>query len=311
MTVVSWRSVPVSSASDSNSTSAERPAARRVDPSLPENDAIPTESTLDASELQGRSRDNENAETRHGRGLWIGIAMVAVLVIAALLALVLSGDDESSAAKQSDQDAGKTAPPPQQTKTKVTKRTTADPRKPTLVPPHRGHVIQLIGTFAPAEFDVTKELARARKIARAQHEDAELIEIEADNVGPDGTANLTLGKNAIVDYKFRSPSRSKTPTDADLIRKTLPFCRYRVYADKSRFYHYPVDEPGCKAPLLGPPKCSAAQVWAMAKTRGLAEDLRLAKLLYTAVGNNKNRRGAWIFSAGTKVALKLPDNCKN
>ncbi len=240
-------------------------------------------------------------------GLWIALGAIAVIAVGAVVALT-SGDSKAG------DDAAKPAKSVTPTETTDASPPAPEPKKPKPKPPaiktHAGNVTQLVGTFKPERFDITASLTTALKVARQHYADATLIKIEADNVTPDGTANLVLGKTSIVRYQFRSDSRSTKPGSEDLQGSQGAFCLYYVYADKRRYYHYPVSEHDCTAPLLGPPKCSAAEVWEKARKRGVPADLKVAKLQYTAVPRSKKRRATWIFSAGTKLELKLPDDCK-
>jgi len=239
---------------------------------------------------------------------WLALGGVSVVAVAAVLAVTLSSDDSQQASAHVDAGAEANEPKvdPQATPPEI------DRKKPPTVKSHKAHkgkVTRLLGTLKPANFDVTASVTKAQTIAREQAADAVLIEIDADNVSADGTADLTMGKTAIVMYRFRSKDRSKKRETTDPDARV--FCLYYVYADKTRFYHYPKDAHDCGAPLLGPPKCSVSQVWSKAQKRGATEDLQRATVRYKSVGVGKDRsRGTWIFSSGTKLELKLPDDCK-
>ena len=262
------------------------------------------------SDHDSTSAERQVARARWSTGKWLTLGGIGIGLTGAVVAILLTGgddDDDSrpSADKPKPQLAPKHAPaPPPQRKARP------DPNEPKPIKAHRGTITRMVGTLRPKNFDITASLATAQRIARVQFEDAQLIEIEADNVAADGTADLTMGRTSIVMYRFRSKARSdKTNGGVDDVGRR--FCLYDVYVGKARYYHQPKDAHDCTAALIGPPRCSVTQVWEKARKRGVPADLKLARVHYKSVRTGKHKtRAAWIFSSGTKLELKLPDDCK-
>ena len=235
----------------------------------------------------------QQPQPQAGARSWLylsGLGVLALLVIiVAAMRCGASGSDATDGDKPTSPAAAVGDKPP------------ADASVAT-VKPHDGTITRVVGEFDAKAFDVTGGLALARKIARKQYADAKLILIEADNVGANGTADLTLGKNALVMYKFRSPKHSAGDAASA--------CLYHVYADRKRYYHYPVPGRTCDAPLLGAPKCTAAHVWKKARKHGLPKKLPHAQLRYTSSGMPNDHTAVWVVTSGTKAEVRIADDCK-
>ena len=108
----------------------------------------------------------------------------------------------------------------------------------------------------PARFDPIGYLLTARALARRMASDAELIELFASNVHPDGYSNLT-SPLAHATYRFRS---SQLPSGN---------CSILVTAEKSEVAAWP-EADGCKAGPLPAPRCTVAEVWKVALAAGLS-----------------------------------------
>ena len=108
----------------------------------------------------------------------------------------------------------------------------------------------------PSRFDPIGYLPTARALARRMASDAELIELYATSVHPDGYSNLT-NPMAHATYRFRS---HKLPTGK---------CSILVTAEKGEVTAWP-EEDGCKAAPLPAPRCTTAEVWKLALAAGLS-----------------------------------------
>ncbi|MCC6998703.1 MAG: protein kinase [Deltaproteobacteria bacterium] len=108
----------------------------------------------------------------------------------------------------------------------------------------------------PARFEPIGYLPTARALARRMASDAELIELLATNVHPDGYSNLT-SPMAHATYRFRS--------------RQLPSgkCSILVTVEKGEVAAWP-EEDGCKAGSLPAPRCSVAEAWKVALDAGLS-----------------------------------------
>jgi serine/threonine-protein kinase len=158
-----------------------------------------------------------------------------------------------------------------------------------------------------ADFDVTQFIGRATAIARRVFPDAVLVRIDAGGVRPSGRAELSLRPELDVTYRFVSPSRRERPADLPIGVEHEAECMYYVTANSREINFYPVSMTAfCKGPLIGPPKCSAKQVWSEAAARGAPTGNAVAEIGYWAGPGGKGR---WHFGIDGAFSGWIPDNC--
>jgi hypothetical protein len=102
-------------------------------------------------------------------------------------------------------------------------------------------------------FDLAGWLPEARKLARSQYDDAELVMMYASGVGADGKVDLT--RRGHGGYMFRSPRRSAPERR----------CYYRLEMRGSKIEVGPIlpatTADPCAWPIAPAPRCSVKQIW--------------------------------------------------
>jgi serine/threonine protein kinase len=157
-----------------------------------------------------------------------------------------------------------------------------------------------------ASFDVTGFVPKAQALARKYFDDAVLIRIDAEGVFPDGKARLTMVEDWDVTYRFASPSRSKRPKD---LPKGVPFkptCKVYVEVKSSGVGVWPLEGWECDEPLVGPPRCSARQVWQKARAQGATGEEAAASIGYWAGPGGKGR---WHLDIEDEFSEWIDDGC--
>jgi hypothetical protein len=158
----------------------------------------------------------------------------------------------------------------------------------------------------PKNFDVTGFIPRATAIARDAYDDAVLVRIDVKGVRVDGTADLVLAEGDAL-YRFQSPKRSVPEKGRPLGAPARHHeCIYYVSVEASgQVRAHPVDWE-CDYPLIGAPKCSAAEVWAKAKRMGAPSTNAIAELGYWA---DDHGHGRWMLEIGSAFSNWIPDSC--
>ncbi|HEX4453682.1 MAG TPA: serine/threonine-protein kinase [Kofleriaceae bacterium] len=192
----------------------------------------------------------------------------------------------------------------------TTPKQIADSPKPNLVDRH---------PVAPPGFDpkhVGVDAFVAFAIAEATREvpDAKVTRVDADNVFPDGHADLTLpsfaSPNGSIDVRFVSPSH--VTRDPKLPRgvKSERVCEFRVMIEPNGGEIYATGGDCDEAPIPKP-RCSATAIWK--KALAMKHDLSdaVAELTYTA--NIVSHKIVWMFDirdgTNTLFSEQFPDDC--
>jgi serine/threonine protein kinase len=161
--------------------------------------------------------------------------------------------------------------------------------------------------FNPKRLDVTKYTKQAIAHARQVDPDAKLFRIDADYVSPDGTANLTIGDHASVDYRFISPARAKRPADLPMGVDHKWNCMFRIMVTKDGVERMPMSGWECKETIVPVPKCSASEVWKTAISKGAPDKNALASLGYRSGG--RGGKPVWYFGIKDVFSEYWPDDC--
>jgi len=154
--------------------------------------------------------------------------------------------------------------------------------------------------------DVGKLLGLAEAEVKKVYPDALLFRIDADGVGADGKANLTLADGMYLDYRFVSPAHSKRPADVPLGVDWEEKCILRMWVEPHSIEVRPLTGWECDEVPVRKPRCSAAQVWKKAIERGAPKDA-VAELGYRA---DFSKKPVWYFSVkGTGFSEIFQDDC--
>jgi len=162
------------------------------------------------------------------------------------------------------------------------------------------------GKFDPKQLDADKYLPFALAEAKKMVPDAVLFRIDATGVTPNGRADITAVDNGSLDYRFISPSRSKRDPKAPLGAKHEWKCMFRIMITEKGAWSAPMDGWECsKEKLIGPPKCTLAQIWKKALAKK-APTNALATIGYRAWEGVAK----WYFSINdTSFSEVFPDDC--
>ncbi|HEY3804933.1 MAG TPA: serine/threonine-protein kinase [Kofleriaceae bacterium] len=168
--------------------------------------------------------------------------------------------------------------------------------------------------FDPKHVDVDKFVVWAIAEATRDVPDAKVTRVDADNVFPDGHADLTLPSFASptgsIDVRFVSPSHMTRDPKLPRGVRSERVCEFRVMIEPSGGEIYATGGDCDEAPIPRP-RCSATAVWkkALAIKRDLSD--AVAELTYTA--NIVTHQIVWMFDVrdGTKSLFseQFPDNC--
>jgi hypothetical protein len=157
--------------------------------------------------------------------------------------------------------------------------------------------------FDKARFDVGDYLGEAQRLARARLDDAELVHIAAQNVGPGGAADLSLRGYPFVEYAFRSTTRSQRGLAAAGAELE---CMVNVYVTGYQGVQVePRKSDKCDEKIIGWPHCAPRQVLARARKRG-APAGALAMLQWTTDFNGQTH---WMVSVGETYVKWIEDDC--
>jgi hypothetical protein len=186
---------------------------------------------------------------------------------------------------------------------------------PRVIRPGQGVVIpnprlrELRPDYDVRRFDVLAYLPRATEharralAARGSGRDPVLIGLDVLGVRADGTVDLSAAPAHEVVYRFRSPTASRRAP----VRTSLGFerpCLVNVTAQAGTLSIYPIDDRECAQPLLGPPRCSLAAVYAAGKRQRPAGPAR------SAYGSLVFDRHGWSFKLdGDSSTIGLSDRC--
>jgi serine/threonine-protein kinase len=173
--------------------------------------------------------------------------------------------------------------------------------------PYNGGTLAVPGaSFDPTRFDVSGFYGQAEAEARKIWPDAKLWRIDAEGVFPDGKANITLGENFSVLYRFISPKHSEPPAGTPMGVKVDQKCVIYVNVDKEEIRSYLVEWDCKEQKLIRAPKCSAAQVWQKAIKIGAPGKNAVAELGYRT---DFDGNILWYFDIGDAFSQTIPDNC--
>jgi hypothetical protein len=161
-------------------------------------------------------------------------------------------------------------------------------------------------TKSTNNFDLTSYYAMARANAKRAFDDAVLIRIDADGVKPNGKADLTLGGNFDVTYRFISPKRAKRPKDLPLGVEHKSTCLFYVNVTADKTNNYPLDGWKCPDPPIRRPRCSAKQVWAKAIAEGAPKSNAIASLGY----RYSSGEPSWYFDVKGVFSKRFKDDCQ-
>ncbi len=120
--------------------------------------------------------------------------------------------------------------------------------------------------YDPKSFDALAFLPKARRAAKKEYSDAELIQIVINGVGPDGRSRLANGK--FTTYVFRSPSHS--PKTRDRQQVIFDECVVQVIVTPSTVTTM-LAQGNCAARPLPKPHCTMRQVTHRAGLNGNME----------------------------------------
>jgi hypothetical protein len=165
------------------------------------------------------------------------------------------------------------------------------------------------GSFDPKKVDTSKYLAWALAEAKKLAPDAVLFRIDASGVFPDGHADFTIVDNGDLDYRFISPSRAKRDPSKPIGAKQEQKCMFRVQLSKEGAWSAPMNGWECKEKLVGPPKCTFAQVWKKALARN-APSNAVAELGYRADFNGVAKWYVGIDDPDSKFSEIFDDDCR-
>lgn len=161
-------------------------------------------------------------------------------------------------------------------------RVVGDERKPPAT-------LDLAEYGGPSNLDVLGMYPKVLAMVRETLPDAELTELRAFLVKPDGRADLTLGDD-FVRYHFRSLAASKQDESKPIGVKQKLTCKMEVFVSAKgvRTFAREEDSSDCHEQLLLPPACSYAEVWQRAIALGAPKNA-VAEIRYDS--NSRNYQG--------------------
>jgi hypothetical protein len=163
--------------------------------------------------------------------------------------------------------------------------------------------------------DVQKFLPKATELAQKQYPDAILVAIDAIGVTPGGVVDVSKPSNHVL-YRFRSPKHSVPPPDHPSNVAFESECIVYVMARAGSLNSF-VTRWQCDLPLLGPPKCSFADVWAKAQKKGAPGGNVVGTLGYNGDGvgdgaptkNGTDKKRRWYVIVPPNFSAVFPDDC--
>ncbi|HTJ45827.1 MAG TPA: protein kinase [Kofleriaceae bacterium] len=185
------------------------------------------------------------------------------------------------------------------------------PPPPTNTPPpppddYKGGPLAVDGGFDATKFDVSAFYPTAEAEAKKIWPDAKLWRIDAEGVFPDGKANITLGENFSVLYRFVSPKHTEPPAGTPMGVKVDQKCVVYVNVDKDGVRSYLVEWDCKDEKLIRAPRCTAAQVWQKAIKLGAPGKNAVAEMGYRT---DFDGNILWYFDIGDAFSQTIPDNC--
>jgi hypothetical protein len=171
---------------------------------------------------------------------------------------------------------------------------------------YKGGPMAVDGGFDATKFDVSGYYATAEAEAKKIWPDVKLWRIDAEGVFPDGKANVTLGENFSVLYRFISPKHTEPPPGTPMGVKVDQKCVVYVNIDKDGVRSWLVEWECKEEKLIRPPRCSAQQVWQKAIKLGAPAKNAVAELGYRADFDGNIQ---WYFEIGDAFSQIIPDNC--
>ena len=146
-------------------------------------------------------------------------------------------------------------------------------------------------------FDLVAWLPQARRLARKEYDDAELVMMYASGIGTDGKGDLTQRTRA--SYLFRSPRRSGPERR----------CYYRLDLAGKKIEVGPIlpatTSDACKWPIAPVPRCTMQKVWKEAIGLGVDPNAR-AYVRYTVYQG----QARWEFTVlGGPQEFQFADDC--
>jgi len=129
--------------------------------------------------------------------------------------------------------------------------------------------------YNPKRFDPIAYLPKAQALARQILDDAQLTSLEFDPVFPDGHVELT-GRDH--EYDFRSPSKSVRPAGKPKnVRLDQP-CLVHIEVLPTQIVAQLRTSETCTEKIVHRPRCSFAQVWAIAKAAHKVDNDMIARV---------------------------------
>lgn len=177
------------------------------------------------------------------------------------------------------------------------------PDPPPAVVAGKAYSLRIAG-FKADGFDFMKWLPTAVAEAKKHFPDAQLTRIDADGVGPDGLAHLSLDPDDFsVLYRFVSPSAAKPPANHPRGLKWEPLCMVQIIVEADDTMVLPMKGFGCETPIPLP-RCDAREVWQKAIKKGAPGQNAYAELWF-GVGS----KAQWSFDIDDVIDENLPDGC--
>ena len=161
-----------------------------------------------------------------------------------------------------------------------------------------------IAGFKPDGFDFMKWLPTAVAEAKKHFPDAQLTRLDAQGVGPDGLAHLSVAPDDFdVVYRFVSPSAAKMPPDHPKGLKWEPLCMVQIIVEADSTMVIPMKGFGCEKPIPIP-TCSAKEIWAKAVKKGAPGSNAYAELWF-----GYQSKALWNFDIDDVFDESFPDGC--
>jgi serine/threonine protein kinase len=129
--------------------------------------------------------------------------------------------------------------------------------------------------YNPKRFDPIAYLPKAEALARQVLPDAQLTSLEFDPVYPDGHVELT-GRDH--EYDFRSPSKSARPVGTPKNVKLDAPCLVHIEVMPTQIVAQLRTSETCTEKIVRRPRCSFAQVWAIAKAAHKVDNDMIARV---------------------------------
>ena len=161
--------------------------------------------------------------------------------------------------------------------------------------------------FDPTRFRPIKYLERAQGLARQVADDMQLTTFNINGVLPDGHADLTLSSHFTAIYGFRSPTLSKVdPSKPVNLQERLPcLVTVMVSAREVRVVRQ-VSFRGCKEEILSPWSCTIAQAFARARSVPLEAGVPRGDNIVASVTWWKS---SWVLSFGSDRTVTVAGDC--